>query len=251
MLADRDAPSGRIQRRRGRIRLRRECRFAPTDLLGSDLVGTPARRIALPAGKRSRHARQPLANGLPGVSRRTRPERYALRVVRRQYRGRSLRSRLLRPADGRPRRTEIRKHGQSDAQRVERNDFRPERVPVRRPDRPGRVRALQRQRLGMGKRALPAGRIRGRQADRPVVRTQRLDRAVHGRKGLRLPWRRNAGVRVRRGRLAPHAVARREPQRHLQSEARGPQHDVLRHGEPQSGRPAPHSLRHSERHCLQ
>ena len=44
-----------------------------------------------------------------------------------------------------------------------------------------------------------------------------------------------------------HAVARRKPQRHLQSEARGPQHDVLRHGEPQSGRPAPHSLRHGER----
>ena len=51
---------------------------------------------------------------------------------------------------------------------------------VRGPDRPGRVRALQRQRLGMGKRALPAGRIRGRQADRPVVRAQRFDRAVHG-----------------------------------------------------------------------
>lgn len=57
----------------------------------------------------------------------------------------------------------------------------------------------------------------------------------------------DAGVRVRRGRFAQYAVARRKPQRHLQSEARGPQHDVLRHGEPQSGRPAPHSLRHGER----
>ena len=247
MLADRDAPSGRIQRRRGRIRLRRERRLAPTDRLGTDLVGTPARRIALPAGERSRHARQPLENGLPGISRRTRPERYAFRVVRRPYRRRSLRGRLLRPADGRPRRTEIRKHGQSDAQGVERDYLRSERVPVRGPDRPGRVRALQRQRLGMGKRALPAGRIRGRQTDRPVVRAQRFDRAVHGRRGRRFSGRRNAGVRVRRGRFAQYAVARRKPQRHLQSEARGPQHDVLRHGEPQSGRPAPHSLRHGER----
>ena len=114
------------------------------------------------AGELSRLSGQCVADRCVRLSRWAGPFADSGRFVRNQHGRRGTSRRLLRSSDVGERVAQIRKCGTGDNERLERNDFRPERLSLPGGYPKSRIRIYEQQRFGMARCSIPAGWVRSR-----------------------------------------------------------------------------------------